>query len=151
MRRFATLTQGDVTPPDDEVTVNSVLDGLGLDLTTEPDGREATSGVTPNGLQVDLLTSHQVHRGFANGRTLTLPEAQDASVLVYHAPDFVKSASGATIPLWVPRKVFDNYDEHVLREAGMWTLRDDWRTVGAHDGSLRGWISAITAEPRGGY
>ena len=133
--------------PDDQVTVNRVLDDEGLPLSAKPDGREPDSATTAAGLRVDLLSAWQVHRGFADGSALTLPEARATpGLLVYHAPDFIRGADGSMLPLWVPRRYFDAFDEHLLREAGSWKLRDDWRTVSTSrtEGGLGGWVRAIT-------
>ena len=131
--------------PDDQVSVNQVLDAEGLELAATPDGPAADCGATAKGLRVDLLSSYQVHRGFVDGRALAIPEAQAIpGLLVYHCPDFLRSADGVTtIQLWVPRKTFDAYDEHLLREAGLWKLRDDWRSVSAAE-SLGAWIRTVT-------
>ena len=137
--------------PDDQVTMNQVLDAEGLafdTLSARPDGRDGLdTAVTTAGLRVDLLSSYHVHRGFVDGRTLSLQEAQATEgLLVYHAPDFVRVPDGSTLALWVPRKVFDAFDEHVLREAGLWKLRDDWRTVSTppSEAGLSGWVRAVT-------
>ena len=133
--------------PDDQVTVNRVLDEEGLPLSAKPDGREPDSATTVAGLRVDLLSAWQVHRGFADGNALSLPEARATQgLLVYHAPDFVRGTDGSMLPLWVPRRYFDAFDEHLLRKAGLWKLRDDWRTVSNSrtDGGLSGWVRDIT-------
>jgi hypothetical protein len=133
--------------PDDQVTVNRVLDEEGLPLSAKPDSREPDSATTAAGLRVDLLSAWQVHRGFADGTVLTLSEAQATDgLLVYHAPDFIHAADGSMLPLWVPRKVFDAFDERLLREAGLWKLRDDWRNISTSltEGGLSGWIHDIT-------
>jgi hypothetical protein len=141
------------TQPDDQVAVNVALDAHGLQWVLG-----GSVGRTTKGLKVALLSSEQVYRESG----VTLADAlKRPSILVYHAPDFVRTATNETLPLWVPRKSFDSFDEWRLRVNGMWTLRDNYYQNSSqnvvslrsqkHD-RFRDWIASIntaTARPGG--
>ena len=122
--------------PDDQVAINEVLDAMGLRWNHATGGvvtsTAATTGKTSSGMAVSLLSAESVYRSSGSEAALSLSGAVESpNILVYHAPDFVRvplSPSNQTLPLWVPRKSFDSFDEKQLRDANVWTLRDDWQS-----------------------
>jgi hypothetical protein len=130
--------------PDDQVALNSMLDAHNLSIQAHESQNIAT-GITMHGLRVGLLTATQVYRG----TEMTLQQAQqDPGCLVYHAPDFLKTGAGV-LRLWVPRTSFDAFDEHQLRQAHMWHLRQDWqrRVAAAPALSFSRWVAEINRHP----